>query len=911
MEYIYPATFRKLANLAYTSKATYVARGQEGRASPVKEVLSKFLPQDPEKQVLLVGNDQGGMIEVTNRDQMLRQIHEGRKHENRPANNARLSEEEIFHRFIAVLLKVEAIDLFRRIHNIFPLANPYELEQRLSQSTFPCAIVEINEQFLARPQDFLQETYSPTALARILDLVCDKREEIDFESILKNVLFWLIQGLDYKIGVNLWDKIPVDNLIDNFPSILDGILQKVVDHLVPLFDAAREDEAVVLFSQRPVYLQELIENFDDPLIAGKHVTAVVLNAVAGILERLNSYDFRYIVDQEPLKNPAAFKIKLFIGPDSLQAAINSLFTILEQYGREMDVLVEETKSIVFSTTQSKDDILLEIETKVAQIKQAGDLLLKEAQNIVSTTLADLGNDLFTESFNILEISIKNLINTLARALKKATDSFVKDPTLKAIPLKLNLAIGYPLQSVLIDGWSMVNCKGSDFGFSGGDLVWFNGQLLFFEGYKLDLNSVVRVTYWAFRPLTSRNEGRINFNKVQWLNSQNVRKEAFTIYKRWGEYDPTTYGYDPLSRKDSFEINNNHCSVVEQIVSIRNDFLKPLIKLQEEIAKTQKGQALGRSILHHIIATVNRPTGKELPLRLRLLYHDRDVYSVNPFAPPSSSGKNVLRLEISTGCNRSASPEKRCTYCNLYEWEDFSLIKFGRFQRQFSLIQEYLGADSLTNFDRVFLSGGNGLVMPLNRLLEILTYIRDNKRGKTRSIESYATTRAILKHGEAGLKKLRAAGLNLVYWGVESGADAVLALVNKGFTKDDVLAAGKLLRRADLNASVTVMPGLGGVKYAQAHAEETAAVMGEVLPEYLTFMSVHAPGTLYEEAIRAATDNRPLTRDELIEHMRLMKDLYLQAARSNPLCGIRTTMIAAHPPSVTPACFNPTAFKVKI
>lgn len=341
------------------------------------------------------------------------------------------------------------------------------------------------------------------------------------------------------------------------------------------------------------------------------------------------------------------------------------------------------------------------------------------------------------------------------------------------------------------------------------------------------------------------------------------------------------------------------------------------------------QEMGPPIFYKIVDRIENPTGKQLPLVSALMYFDGDIYTVYPFAPPSSSGKNVLRLEISTGCDWG-----RCTYCSLYEDEAFSLATMKSFKRHAALVKEYLGEKRLYyQFNRLFLSGGNGLSMPTKQLVKILGYVNKHMRYSSiywtdypmdlrdifpyrtrdsfRRIESYATTRAILKHGEEGLKRLRKKGLNLVYWGVESGNDDTLKMIRTGYSQNQIISAGAMLHDADINISATVMPGVSGIKYLEGHELDTARTLAQVYPRYLTFMGVCASGTAWERGIHEALDNRFLTIEEMIEHQKQMRDLYLDEAKKNPRNRAKYTRVAAHRPDETPASKNLISFSEQI
>ncbi|HPR52484.1 MAG TPA: radical SAM protein [Deltaproteobacteria bacterium] len=102
-----------------------------------------------------------------------------------------------------------------------------------------------------------------------------------------------------------------------------------------------------------------------------------------------------------------------------------------------------------------------------------------------------------------------------------------------------------------------------------------------------------------------------------------------------------------------------------------------------------------------------------------------------------------------------------------------------------------------------------------------------------------------------LKELRAyreAGLSRVHFGLESGSDAVLQVMNKGVTRDDHIEGALKTKEAGLSCSVYVMPGLGGVRYSDEHAHETADVLTRIAPDYIRLRTLQIfPQTPLQQA----------------------------------------------------------------
>jgi hypothetical protein len=83
-----------------------------------------------------------------------------------------------------------------------------------------------------------------------------------------------------------------------------------------------------------------------------------------------------------------------------------------------------------------------------------------------------------------------------------------------------------------------------------------------------------------------------------------------------------------------------------------------------------------------------------------------------------------------------------------------------------------------------------------------------------------------------LKALRNAGLNRIHVGLESGSDKVLKTVKKGASKEMHVKAGLKVKRAGMELSEYVMPGLGGVELSTEHASETADALNQINPDFI-------------------------------------------------------------------------------
>jgi len=206
-------------------------------------------------------------------------------------------------------------------------------------------------------------------------------------------------------------------------------------------------------------------------------------------------------------------------------------------------------------------------------------------------------------------------------------------------------------------------------------------------------------------------------------------------------------------------------------------------------------------------------------------------------PPSEAGS--LLLQVSVGCSHN-----KCTFCPTYKGEKFRIKSFEEIRED---IREAARLSQRRPIGKVFLVGGDALILPQPRLVEILTELRDNVQG-IRRVGLYANAKSVRKKTPEQLMELRALGLEIAYLGVESGSASVLEKIRKGATPQQLVDAGRKLKEAGISLSVTVLLGIGGVEGSTEHAFSTANILTEMDPDYagaLTLMLV--PGTpLYDD-----------------------------------------------------------------
>ncbi len=205
-------------------------------------------------------------------------------------------------------------------------------------------------------------------------------------------------------------------------------------------------------------------------------------------------------------------------------------------------------------------------------------------------------------------------------------------------------------------------------------------------------------------------------------------------------------------------------------------------------------------------------------------------------PPSEAYS--LLLQVTVGCSHN-----KCTFCPTYKGEKFRIKSFAEIE------EDILETSDYRSVEKIFLCDGDALIIPQPRLVEILVSIHKHIRSMKR-VGCYANAKSILRKTPEDLVQLRKLGLKIVYLGVETGNEDLLKKINKGATYAQIVEAGRRIKNAGINLSVTVLLGIGGIEKSVAHAFDTAKILTEIDPDYVGALTVMVvPGTpLHEDYI---------------------------------------------------------------
>ncbi|MBI4454198.1 radical SAM protein [Candidatus Woesearchaeota archaeon] len=280
----------------------------------------------------------------------------------------------------------------------------------------------------------------------------------------------------------------------------------------------------------------------------------------------------------------------------------------------------------------------------------------------------------------------------------------------------------------------------------------------------------------------------------------------------------------------------------------------------------------------------------------VMYLDTSIYQEDPFSPPSENRMKSIKLSVSDGCKYG-----RCTYCTAYKHQKsigvkrFNAKSPKEFEEHCLSVREMLPEFGIGLVDRLFLGSGDIFGFPTSQILEYINiarkvfegyeFVGDSSREcisegvskpklynpiHIKQISGFARTNSIANKSVEELREIIGCGLNTIFLGIETGSDKVLQYVMKSSSYHNMEIAAEKLLRTDMNVSVMIMPGIGGLKYYEDHVVKTADILNKIVPHYIAFLAINPnPASAYapkmeEEVSRG--ENMPLTDEMIVEQI---------------------------------------------
>ena len=218
--------------------------------------------------------------------------------------------------------------------------------------------------------------------------------------------------------------------------------------------------------------------------------------------------------------------------------------------------------------------------------------------------------------------------------------------------------------------------------------------------------------------------------------------------------------------------------------------------------------------------------------------------------------NSLLLEVTAGCTHHS-----CKFCTLYADLPFRFRCSPLKDVESDLLEAQMlcknpvsmayaqleGKPKPEPIRRVFLTGANPFVLKTEKLLEIAKLIH-RYLPSVRSIGCFARVTDSTNKTDEDLVQLHQAGYDALTIGVETGDDAALAFMRKGYTSRDILIQGKRLEQAGISYGFFYLTGISGKGNGASGAMASAEIFNQLRPFMIgpNMLTVYPDSALYAE-----------------------------------------------------------------
>ncbi len=192
------------------------------------------------------------------------------------------------------------------------------------------------------------------------------------------------------------------------------------------------------------------------------------------------------------------------------------------------------------------------------------------------------------------------------------------------------------------------------------------------------------------------------------------------------------------------------------------------------------------------------------------------FSCGIVRPPYEAGSCFL--QVTSGCTHN-----RCRFCTFFKEAPFSVSPEHEIREDLQEIR-----DSGWKVRRIFLQAADPFVLSFGRLKRIMELVKEYLPWGV-SVGGYGRVDSVKNKSVEELQALKEMGYDMMLFGIESGDDALLERMNKGYRSADIVEQLSKMDRAGMHYGVIFLYGLGGRNYGMSHALKTADVLNHLAP----------------------------------------------------------------------------------
>lgn len=220
------------------------------------------------------------------------------------------------------------------------------------------------------------------------------------------------------------------------------------------------------------------------------------------------------------------------------------------------------------------------------------------------------------------------------------------------------------------------------------------------------------------------------------------------------------------------------------------------------------------------------------------------YTGTIWRPPYEA--DSLLLEVTAGCTHH-----RCKFCTLYNDLPFQ-FRMSPLEDVEADLREARDLLQGAAVERTFLTGANPFILQFERLMAIAKLIAECFP-TNETIGCFARITDVARKTDAELAALRGAGYDGLTIGIETGDDAALRFMNKGYLSADILEQCARLDRAGIGYSFFYLVGISGAGCGEAGARRTAEICNQLHPRLIgaNMLTIYPDSGLHREIERGA------------------------------------------------------------
>ncbi len=389
-----------------------------------------------------------------------------------------------------------------------------------------------------------------------------------------------------------------------------------------------------------------------------------------------------------------------------------------------------------------------------------------------------------------------------------------------------------------------------------------------------------------RPITIAGMGTVYFT---------VQRFFLTISEEFR----STYSFDSDGRfvVGFFEGVNYQRSLESSI--LQKSFAEDRTKIRRFLSEDESRNLIDdvRARVQHIRARLSPTEGGTLgPWLDRILGWDferlqaererfQSVYRPISILPPDQYLSVVL--QATEGCSWN-----QCTFCTFYRDRRFKIKSPAEFRQHARQVKQFFG-DSIGLRKSIFLADANALIIPQQRLLELLRVVQEEfslgnprpgddytLKGIYSFLDIFGAERKTLAH----YRELREHGVSRIYIGLETGDDEVFGLLNKPGSPRECIEAVRIIKAAGIDVGIILLAGAGGDRLSQQHLAGSLRAIEEMQPGpgdiiYVSPLIV-AGDDEYSQRLRGI-GARALHMSEVLEQINTFKAAFKPRGKDRP------------------------------